>query len=117
MTKVTISLAGHHLTADFNTSDTATALMNRMPLAVEMMNLYAREMTYRFPEALPARKAKTSGYEAGDIGYWKPRHSFVIFYKQTGEVIDQLQIVGHIVDDAQVFEAVGRATVAFQLAE
>lgn len=115
MTKVKLNLNGQELVADFNNSDTAEALINKMPLSVEMMNLYSREMTYRFPDALPAKKAKTSGYEVGDIGYWKPRHSLVIFYKQTGEIIDQLQIVGHITDDVNFFKSAGDSMIEFKL--
>lgn len=115
MTKVKINIDSQELTADFNNSDTAKELMNRMPLSVKMMNLYSREMTYRFPDALPAKKAKTSGYEVGDIGYWKPLHSLVIFYKQTGEIIDQLQIVGHITDDISFLKSAGDSMIEFKL--
>ena len=113
MTKVTISIDGNKLEADFNNSDTARALLEKFPLKLTMMNLYSREMTYRFSESLPAKKAKTSGYEVGDIGYWKPRHSFVIFYKQTGEVIGDLQIVGHINSDVSLLNTVGDTEVTF----
>ncbi|GEO46147.1 cyclophilin-like fold protein [Companilactobacillus kimchii] len=113
MTKVTINFNNQELEADFNSSDTAKSLMDRFPLKLNMMNLYSREMTYRFKEALPARKAKTGGYEAGDIGYWKPRHSFVIFYKQTGEVIGDLQIVGHITSDISGFSSLGDTEMTF----
>jgi Uncharacterized conserved protein len=58
MTRIKITLNGQELTADFNNSDTAKELMSRMPLSVKMMNLYSREMTYRFPNALPAKKGE-----------------------------------------------------------
>ena len=114
MTKVTINMNGQTLEADFNNSDTAQALLNHFPLNVKMMNLYSREMTYRFNEKLPAKKAKTSGYKVGDIAYWTPRHSFVIFYKQTGEIISDLQIVGHISSDVSIFDGVGNTTMKFK---
>lgn len=113
MTKAIISVDGNQLEADFNNSDTAKALLDKFPLNLSMMNLYSREMTYRFSESLPARKAKTSGYGVGDIGYWKPRHSFVIFYKQTGEVIGDLQIVGHIKSDVSFLNTIGDTEITF----
>ncbi|WP_125767106.1 cyclophilin-like fold protein [Lapidilactobacillus wuchangensis] len=115
MTKVRISLNDQDLIADFNDSDTAKDLLNKLPMAVKMRNLYSREMTYRFKEALPAKKATTSGYEVGDIGYWKPLHSLVIFYKQTGEIIDQLQIVGHLENEVSFFNSIGDSIIDFKL--
>lgn len=115
MTKIMISFNDQQLQAEFFDSDTTEALLQKMPLNLNMMNLYSRELTYRFSEALPARKAKTSGYEVGDIGYWKPMHSFVIFYKQTGEVIDQLQIVGHINGDLSKLQATDNDAFEFKI--
>ncbi|WP_125588744.1 cyclophilin-like fold protein [Companilactobacillus jidongensis] len=105
------------LEANFFDNDTSIALLNKLTLKISMINLYSREMTYRFPEALPAKKAKTSGYEVGDIAYWTPRHSLVIFYKQTGEIIDNLQIVGHIKSGVEIFKSLGNTEIEFQLSE
>jgi len=96
--KVKITLDGKVLTANLEDNQTTAALIEKMPRQLDMMNLYARELTYRFSQALPANEAHTAGYAVGDIAYWTPRHSFVIFYKQTGEVISNLQRVGHIND-------------------
>ncbi|GEO46167.1 cyclophilin-like fold protein [Companilactobacillus kimchii] len=115
MTKVKLIINNQELTADFDDNDTSRAIMAQFPLKVSMMNLYSREMTYRFKTALPAKKAKTSGYEVGDIAYWAPRHSFVIFYKQTGEVIGDLQKIGHIKDDISFFNQLGDADIEFSI--
>jgi Domain of unknown function (DUF369). len=80
-----------------------------------MQDLYNREMVYRFEDALPANEARTSGYEVGDISYWTPRHSFVIFYRQNGEVINSLQKVGRIQAGVELFETTGNASVKFEL--
>ncbi|NLR10709.1 MULTISPECIES: cyclophilin-like fold protein [Lactobacillaceae] len=98
MEKVKMTLDGKTLTANFEDNQTAAAIVEKMPLQLDMMNLYSRELTYRFKQALPANEPHTTGYVVGDIAYWIPRHSFVIFYKQTGEVISDLQMVGHIND-------------------
>ena len=113
MSKVTISIDENKLEADFNNSNTAKALLEKFPLKLAMINLYSREMTYHFSKFIPAKKVKTSGYEVGDVGYWKSRHSFVIFYNQTGEVIGDLQIVGHINSDTSLLNAVGDTEVTF----
>ena len=89
--------------------------MARFPLTVSMMDLYGREMCYRFPEALPADEARRSGYDVGDIAYWTPRHSFVIFYEQNGEIIGNLQKIGHIHSGVDLFAHTGDTDVTFEL--
>lgn len=117
MTKVNINVNDHKFTADFNNSDTAKELLKRFPMKLKMLNLYSREMTYRFPESLPAKKRITSGYEVGDIAYWAPRHSFVIFYKQTDEIISDLQKIGRINSDISFFDGSGTVTINFSLGD
>lgn len=66
--------AGEHiLKGCINSSDTATALLNRMPFTVTMANAHNIEMVYRFKEALPAENATRSSYKIGDIFYWTPK--------------------------------------------
>lgn len=104
MKRIKISLNGKSFIANFDDNKTADAIIEKMPLRLDMMNLYSRELTYRFTKALPANEPKTIGYSVGDIAYWLPRHSFVIFYKQTGEVISELQKVGHINDGEKLLQ-------------
>lgn len=114
MKKVKITVNGQVMTANFTENATTAALFTQMPMELPMLNLYARELTYRFKQALPANEARTSGYTVGDIAYWTPRHSFVIFYKQTGEVISDLQKVGHINNgDLKQFQSLGNVTMEF----
>ena len=113
--KVKLTAGGQVLTATFDDNATSRALVARFPLLLPMMNLYAREMCYRFPEGLPAQEAGTSGYEVGDIAYWTPRHSLVIFYKQNGEVIDNLQKIGRLDSGVDIFEKSGDVSVMFEL--
>lgn len=114
MKKVKITVNGQVMTANFAENATTAALFTQMPMELPMLNLYARELTYRFKQALPANEARTSGYTVGDIAYWTPRHSFVIFYKQTGEVINDLQKVGHINNgDLKQFQSLGNVTMEF----
>lgn len=94
--KVKVTAGEHVLTATFLDNATARALIARFPLTVPMADLYSRELCYRFPDALPANEAGTSGYDVGDIVYWTPRHSFVTMYEQNGERISSLQKIGRI---------------------
>ncbi|MDO5538326.1 MAG: cyclophilin-like fold protein, partial [Desulfovibrionaceae bacterium] len=87
----------------------------RLPLTLDMRDLYDREMCHRLAEALPAPEAGTSGYEVGDIAYWTPRRSFVIFYEQNGEIIGSLQKIGHIAKGVEIFATTGDVKVTFEL--
>lgn len=115
MKKINLTTAHQRLTANFEENATTATLLAQMPLTLPMRNLYTRELTYRFPHALPANEAHTSGYAVGDIVYWTPRHSFVIFYRQTGEVISDLQKVGHINGgDLMQFRTAGTVEITFE---
>ncbi|MCG0630153.1 cyclophilin-like fold protein [Lactiplantibacillus plantarum] len=96
MKKMKITANDRHFTANLEENATTAALLSQLPLTLPMLNLYNRELTYRLQQALPANEAHTTGYAVGDIAYWTPRHSLVIFYEQTGEVISNLQKIGHI---------------------
>lgn len=72
---------------------TARAIAEQLPQTLPMMDLYGREMCYRFANAFPSNEARVSSFEVGDIIYWPPRHSFVIMYHQDGEQF-QMQKVG-----------------------
>ena len=112
---VKITVGNQVLRATFLDNATSRALVARFPLTVSMMDLYGREMCYRFPDALPADEARRSGYDVGDIAYWTPRHSFVIFYEQNGEIIGNLQKIGHIHSGVKLFARTGDTDVTFEL--
>ncbi|MHC5374396.1 cyclophilin-like fold protein [Enterococcus sp. LJL120] len=112
---VKILVQDQELDAIFFNNDTTQALLSQFPLTIPMMDLYSREMCYRFAEDLPASQATTSGYQVGDIAYWTPRHSFVIFYEQNNEVISNLQIVGHIASGVELFATTGDTEVTFEV--
>lgn len=109
-----IKVNGRELTAVMADNPTTRALMEKMPMTLPMMNLYGREMCYRFGEALPMGTLRVDRYEVGDIVYWPPRHSFVILYRQTGEEFERQQ-VGHITESLDVFADGSDADVTFEM--
>lgn len=115
MVKIKMSINHNTLIAEFEHNATAQALLSLMPAQLPMLNLYARELTYRFKQALPANETQSRGYRVGDIAYWPPRHSLVLFYKQTGEVIAGLQPIGRIISgDLAQFRSLGDVTIEFE---
>lgn len=113
--KIKVTVGGQVLTATLIDNATTRSLIAKFPLTVRMADLYSREVVYHFPDPLPANEAQTSGYEVGDISYWTPRHSFVIFYKQNGEVISNLQKIGRFDSGVEMFEKTGDVDVKFEL--
>lgn len=115
--KVKVTVGDRTLTATFIDNATSRQLVSMFPLTIPMMDLYSREMCYRFRDALPANEPQTSGYEVGEIWYWTPRHSFVIFYEQNGEVISNLQKIGRIDSGVDLFKSTGNLDVTFEVVE
>ena len=89
-------------------------LVKRLPMTIPMMDLYGRELCYRFPEALPTDSVEYRGYRVGEIVYWPPRHSFVILYAQNGEAFD-MQRVGRIEWGLEELARLGDAEVTITL--
>lgn len=113
--KVKVTAGEQVFTATFLDNATTRALIAEFPLTLPMMDLYSRELVYRFPRALPADEKRTSGYEVGEIVYWAPRHSFVIMYAQNGERISELQKVGRIDSGTEALAKIGGTSVTFEL--
>lgn len=116
ITKMKITVNGRTLTATLEDNATARAFAAKMPVTLPMMDLYGREMCYRFPEALPTDNARTRGYEVGEIVYYPPMHSFVIMYKQNGEHF-QMQSIGQVDSGVELFDGIGDVDVRFEKAE
>lgn len=112
--KVKLTFGDHELIADFEENPTSQALLEQMPITLPMMDLYGREMCYRFGAgALPAGRLRYDGYRIGDIAYWPPAGSLVILYAQNGEEFERAQI-GHIAHGVGVFENTGDVDVTFE---
>lgn len=115
-TRMRITVGSHTLTATLENNATAQAFAAKLPITLPMMDLYGREMCYRFPEALPADEARTRGYEVGEIVYYPPMHSFVIMYAQNGERF-QMQSIGRVEGNVGIFDGIGDVDVRFEKAE
>lgn len=116
VTKMKITVNGRSLTATLENNVTAKAIAEKLPMTLNMMDLYGREMCYRFSESLPTDNARTRGYEVGEIVYYAPMHSFVIMYAQNGEHF-QMQSIGRIDSGVEIFDGIGDVDVLFEAIE
>lgn len=114
--KIKMTFGDKVLTATLTNNATSRAFVEKLPITLPMLDLYSREMCYRFPNALPANEATTRGYEVGEIVYYPPRHSFVIMYAQNGERF-QMQTIGKVDSNVEAFRNIGNIDVRFELVE
>ena len=114
LAQVEISVNGKSVLADFEDNPTSRALLARMPMKLEMRDLYGREMCHRFgANALPTGTLRSDGYKVGDIAYWPPAGSLVILYRQNGEQFER-QHIGHITQGVEIFDGIGTVMVEFE---
>lgn len=115
--RVRITAGGQTMYAEFEDNAVSRALIGMMPMTLDMMDLYGREMCYRFGAgALATDNLRSDGYAIGDIAYWPPAGSLVILYEQNGERF-QRQHVGHIDSGVDIFSTLGDTSVTFELAD
>lgn len=113
--KVKVTVNGKELIANMENNATVQALVEKMPLTLPMLDLYGREMCYRFGRGgLPTDNLTSSGYEIGDIAYWPPAGSLVILYEQNGERFSR-QHLGHIDRGVEIFNNIGDTEVTFEI--
>ena len=114
---IKITAGEYVITATLYDNAAGRALWDKLPITLPMMNLYGREMCYRFGAGgLPDDDAADTGYAIGDISYWPPAGSLVILYKQNGEVFEQ-QLIGHTDDDISFFDGMPDTDITFEKAE
>ena len=112
--QIKITVGDTELFAELEDNATTRALVEQMPMALPMRDLYGREICYRYGAyALPTSALRTDSYEVGDIAYWPPGGSLVILYKQNGEQFER-QHVGHIDGGVEIFQDTGDANVTFE---
>ena len=111
---VKVKVGSQELSATLLNNATTRAFVEKLPITLPMLDLYSREMCYRFSEALPTDDVNTCGYEIGEIIYYPPMHSFVILYAQNGEHFS-MQKLGRINSGINTFNSIGNIDVTFEL--
>ena len=114
--RIRATVNGQTLYATLENNATTRDFVSKLPITLPMMDLYNREMCYRFDEALATDNLQSSSYEIGEIAYWAPRHSFVILYEQNGERFER-QTLGKFDSSVDIFKTTGDVDVTFELAD
>lgn len=112
--RIKITVGDQVLTATIYNNATGRDFIDRLPLSLPMMDLYDREMCYRFSDTLATDDVQYTGYEVGEIVYWPPGHSFVIMYAQNDEHFS-MQKLGRIDSGVEVFENTGDVEIGIEV--
>ncbi len=114
--QIRIRMGNHAITARLNDSEAARDFAAMLPLTIQMDDHLRREKTGIIPRSLSERTLGSSTYGLGDLGYWRPRNTFVIFYRQDGLTIPGPGIVllGKVDSGVEIFDVPGTVQVAVE---
>lgn len=110
MKKISISVAGITLEAEFNDSKTAEKIWELLPLEGQV-NTWGDEIYFSIGENIELEKNADEVVLMGDLAYWPPGKAFCIFFGKTpasqGDNIraaSPVNVFGEITGDAAVFK-------------
>lgn len=86
-----------------------TALLDMLPLRIEMRDHLRQEKTGYLPSALP-RETRQQAFSAGTLGLWSSNH-FVIYYRDGRVPQPGIVILGQVEGDVSIFDRPGEVTV------
>ena len=114
--RIRIRMGDQAVTARLNDSEAARDLAAMLPLTIRMDDHLRREKTGIIPRSLSERTPGSRTYEMGDLGYWRPRNTFVIFYRQDGLTIPGPGIVllGKVDAGIDIFDVPGAVQVVVE---
>ncbi|MGE8081701.1 cyclophilin-like fold protein [Peribacillus loiseleuriae] len=100
--KIILSFGNEELKATMENNGTAADFVKRLPLKLDMRDLYKRE---KFAKVHGLHVDQTvSSHDKGDISYWTPGQALVIYYKDSNEYISGLVKIGEITEGVEVLE-------------
>lgn len=116
--RIRIRFGDKVVTATLNRTDAARDFAAMLPLAIDMDDHLRREKTGIIPKRLSERTPGSRTYEKGDLGYWRPRNTFVIFYRHDGLDIPApgIVLIGKLDAGAEIFDVPGSVDVRVDIA-
>jgi hypothetical protein len=107
--QVRISSDWGEVTATLADNNAAEALLEMLPLTIEMRDHLRQEKTGYLPSDLP-ELARQRDFGAGTLGLWSSNH-FVIYYSSGSVPAPGIMILGQITGDVSIFDRPGNVTV------
>ena len=107
--QVLISSDWGEVTATLADNDAADALLEMLPLTIDMRDHLRQEKTGYLPSDLP-ELARQRDYSTGTLGLWSSNH-FVIYYSSGRVPQPGIVILGNVEGDVSIFDRPGSITV------
>ena len=107
--QIRISSDWGEVTAMLADNEAAGALLEMLPLTIDMRDHLRQEKTGYLPSDLP-ELARQRDFSAGTLGLWSSNH-FVIYYHSGSVPAPGIIILGQITGDVSIFDRPGEITV------
>ena len=113
--KIVISSEWGDLTAELVDNDATRALLDKLPITLNMRDHLRQEKTGALPSPLPQAERQVD-FAKGTLGLWGAT-DFVIYYTEGRVPQPGIIILGQMQGDASVFDRPGPVTVEIKRAE
>lgn len=110
--RIRISSAWGEVTAEVADTDAGAALMDMLPVTLNMRDHLRQEKTGYLPSAIPAGE-RQQAFRTGTLGLWSDNH-FVIYYRDGRVPQPGLRILGQVEGDVSIFDRPGSVTVKIE---
>ena len=107
--RIRMSSIWGEVTAEIADTDTGAALMDMLPLTIDMRDHLRQEKTGYLPKDIPAGE-RQQGFRKGTLGLWSSNH-FVIYYRDGRVPQPGISILGQVEGDVSIFDRPGDVTV------
>jgi hypothetical protein len=95
--------------AELVDNDASRALLEMLPLTIDMRDHLRQEKTGNLASSLPAIERQLS-FSTGTLGLWSSNH-FVIYYRDGRVPQPGIILLGRVTDDVSIFDRPGPVTV------
>ncbi len=107
--RIRIASAWGEVTAEVAKTDAGAALIEMLPLTIEMRDHLRQEKTGYLPSDIPDG-ARQQAFQAGTLGLWSRNH-FVIYYRDGRVPQPGIRILGRVEGNVSIFDRLGSVTV------
>jgi hypothetical protein len=107
--RILISSDWGKVTAELVDNKATRALLEMLPLTIEMRDHLRQEKTGNLPSPLPAMERQLD-FSSGTLGLWSSNH-FVIYYRAGRVPQPGIILLGQMTDDVSVFDRPGPVSV------
>src|ERR687894_2630456 len=112
--RILISSDWGKVTAQLVDNDATRALVQMLPLTVEMRDHLRQEKTGNLPSPLPEIERQVD-FSTGTLGLWSSDH-FVIYYRDGRVPPPGIVVLGRATGDVSIFDRPGRVAVRVERA-